>query len=123
MDDLLAYANTPADLPVIQTATDVTLVIQKLISAGILKPATGKFRKASLFQADAVLDLLEFGASAGPQTPPPEHLTENTRVVGSRCGAPTPKGPCGNRVAPGEQCWRHRDRPHRARDARNPAQE
>ncbi len=88
-------------------------VVRQLSDAGILASATGRHRKAPLYQADDILDLLSFGAEAGPHTRAPARLDEveagEPAVLVRRCGVPTSKGQCGNRVpSAGERCWRHR---------------
>jgi Fic family protein len=89
-------------------------VIGQLQEARILSPATGKYRRTPLYQADEILTLLSFGAEAGPRTPAPEQLAlgdgaRTPRALVLRCGEPTTKGPCQNRmVAVGQKCWRHR---------------
>lgn len=87
-------------------------VVKQLSNARILAPATGKYRKSPLYQADDILDLLSFGAEAGPHTRAPARLDEvaadQPAVLVQRCGVPTSTGPCGNRVPrAGERCWRH----------------
>lgn len=37
-------------------------LVKQLTSAGIVRPATGKYRKSALYQADDILDLVERGA-------------------------------------------------------------
>lgn len=88
-------------------------VVKKLRDAGILASATGRFRKSPLYQADDILDLVSFGAEAGPHTRAPARLDEvdadEPAVLVQRCGGSTSKGPCGNRVRrASERCWRHR---------------
>lgn len=95
-------------------------LVHQLQEVGILSPATGKYRRSPLYQADDVLALLSFGAEAGPRTVTPEGLTIDDvggegagagqrPVLVLRCGAPTPKGSCQNRVPAADQnCWRHR---------------
>ena len=85
-------------------------IIKQLIEVNILKPATGKYRKSALFQADEVLTLLAFGSEAGPRNtlPAPPEETAALQIV-HRCGFPLNGGPCQNRVpADGQRCWRHR---------------
>lgn len=91
-------------------------LVKQLQEVRILVPATGKYRRSPLYQADDVLSLLSFGAEAGPRTPAPEHLAGDDGTVDGtgpvlvhRCGAPTAKGSCQNRVpVGGGKCWRHR---------------
>ena len=86
-------------------------VAKQLIEAGIVSPATGKYRRSALYQADDVLALLAFGAEAGPRVPVPAlALPDGAQPeLVHRCGHPTATGPCGNRVpVPGQPCWRHR---------------
>jgi len=96
--------------------SDVTAahLVKQMVTAGILKPATGKHRRSALYQADDILDLLAFGSEADPRAPAPEisdHTDPDSSALLHHCGAPTGKGPCRNRVAvPGSRCWRHRDR-------------
>jgi len=97
---------------------DVTLrraeqLVQQLQEVRILAPATGKYRRSPLYQANDILALLAFGAEAGPRTPAPEQLAtsvaEPQPVLVQRCGEHTPRGPCQNRVPTlGQRCWRHR---------------
>jgi len=90
-------------------------VVKKLVDAQVLKPATGKYRRSSLYQADEILNLLAFGAEAGPRTPAPVPVGPSDDVGAEhelvhRCGVPTSNGPCRNRVpSVGDHCWRHRD--------------
>lgn len=89
------------------SAVTANKIIKQLVHVKILKPATGKYRKASLFQADEVLRLLEFGADQAVLDPSDTSSVANTLI--HRCGAPTASGECGNKVAnPGDRCWRHR---------------
>jgi ribosomal protein S25 len=90
-------------------------LVKKLEAVGIVKPATGKYRKSELFQADDILDLVAFGAEAGPRAPSPVQQQPRGEapyagaVLVHRCGAPAASGSCRNRVpAPGQRCWRHR---------------
>ena len=101
-------------------------LVNQLQEARILTPATGKYRKSPLYQADDILRLLAYGAEAGPRTPLPQWTTAEGGVLAGtesadpgvtseqptlvhRCGAPTSKGPCQNRVpVAGRRCWRHR---------------
>lgn len=97
-------------------------LVNQLQEAHILVPATGKYRKSPLYQADDILRLLAFGSEAGPRTPVPQWTTAGTGdgdgtsdgAVGQatlvhRCGVPTAGDPCQNRVpADGARCWRHR---------------
>ena len=91
-------------------------LVQQLQKVRILAPATGKYRRSPLYQADDILTLLAFGAEAGPRTPAPEGLASGDNsdagpqpLLVHRCGEPTSKGPCQNRVpAVGQKCWRHR---------------
>ncbi len=39
-------------------------LVKQLVGARIVRPATGKYRKSALYQADDILDLLEHGAEA-----------------------------------------------------------
>lgn len=82
-------------------------VINQLESTGVIKSATGKYRRSALYQADDILNLLQFGAEAGPRSSLPVMTPAESVIV--RCGATTTTGPCGNRVpARGQRCWRHR---------------
>ncbi|WP_244931994.1 Fic family protein [Nocardioides sp. W7] len=92
-------------------------LVQQLQEVRILSSATGKYRKSPLYQADDILTLLSFGAEAGPRTPAPERLGFGDAAGGAgpqpvlvhRCGEPTSKGPCQNRVPAADRtCWRHR---------------
>ena len=92
-------------------------LIDQLVTIRILVPATGKYRRSQLYQADDVLALLAFGAEAGPRSGAPaghafhddeRHTTPPSLLI-HRCSQPTPKGPCQNRVpVAGQHCWRHR---------------
>ena len=93
------------------------LLVNQLQDVRILAPATGKYRRSPLYQADDILTLLSFGAEASPRTTTPEYLSCGENVSDAvpplalvrRCGVPTPKGHCQNRVpAVGQKCWRHR---------------
>lgn len=96
-----------ADLGV--SAVSAQNLVKQLESVGIIKPATGKYRRSSLYQADDILNLLQFGAEAGPRSSAPVATAVDPVTV--RCGAPTATGPCGNRVpARDQRCWRHRER-------------
>jgi Fic family protein len=92
-------------------------LVKQLVQVRILVPATGKYRKSQLYQADDILSLLSYGAEAGPRTPAPERLATggdaggdaHQSVLVHRCGQPTRTGPCQNRApAAGQKCWRHR---------------
>lgn len=95
-------------------------LVHQLQEVEILSPATGKYRRSPLYQADDVLALLSFGAEAGPRTVTPQRLTFNgldgddagagqRPVLVLRCLAPTPRGSCQNRVPTADRrCWRHR---------------
>ena len=90
-------------------------LVHQLHEVRILTPATGKYRRSPLYQADDILTLLAFGAEAGPRTPAPDSLDSADSSSGAvqqlvqRCGEPTSKGPCQNRVpGVGQKCWRHR---------------
>jgi Fic family protein len=92
-------------------------LIRQLETAGIVRPATGKYRRSALYQADDILNLLAFGSEAGPRTPPPASHTAGDESAAHelihRCGQPTPTGRCRNRVPrAGQHCWRH---PHSKR--------
>lgn len=100
------------------TSRRTEILIQQLVTARILAPATGKYRRSQLYQADDVLTLLAFGAEAGPRTGAPagqafrddRHSTAPSLLI-HRCSEPTSRGPCQNRVlAAGQHCWRHRPR-------------
>ena len=94
-------------------------LVRQLVRVNILVPATGKYRKSQLYQAEDILTLLSFGSEADARTPAREQIA-GRRVIGSnerqpllvhRCGEPTSKGPCQNRVpVAGQRCWRHRPR-------------
>ncbi|KGN38270.1 Fic protein [Knoellia subterranea KCTC 19937] len=86
-------------------------IVKQLVEAHILKPATGQYRRAALFQADDVLSLLQFGAEAGPTSRAPALAgsADAERTLIHRCGVTTVRGSCGNRVAHADDlCWRHR---------------
>lgn len=89
-------------------------LVKQLQEVRILSPATGKYRKSPLYQADDILTLLSFGAEAGPRALAPEGLTfvggtGPQPVLVHRCDEPTSRGPCQNRVpATDQKCWRHR---------------
>jgi len=92
-------------------------LVGQLQQVGILTPATGKYRRSPLYQANDILTLLSFGTEAGVRTPAPEQLTSaatayrdgSLPVLVHRCGEPTSQGPCRNRVPEaGRKCWRHR---------------
>ncbi len=88
-------------------------IVKKLVEAGIVKPASGKYRRSSLYQADEILNLLAFGAEAGPRAsaPPPADVASTEHELVHRCGYPTVSGSCRNRVPSlGQRCWRHRAR-------------
>jgi Fic family protein len=95
-------------------------VVKKLIEVEIVKPATGKYRRSSLYQADEILNLLAFGAEAGPRATAPLPLDPSDddgpeHELVHRCGFPTTNGPCRNRVpSVGDHCWRHRDQQARS---------
>lgn len=94
------------------SAVSAHKLIKRLETAGILKPASGKYRKSALYQADDILDLLSFGSEAGPRTPAPRAgrggADDPAAALIHRCGQPTDNGPCRNRVpAAGLRCWRH----------------
>ena len=85
-------------------------VAKRLVEASIVQPATGKYRKSTLYQADDILALLAFGAEAGARvpTPVPAGPEQAAPQLVHRCGHPTATGPCQNRVpAAGQRCWRH----------------
>jgi len=89
-------------------------LVQKLVAAGIVVPATGrKLRRSALYQAEDILGLLELGSE--PASEPAAGVAAAGVAAGGptvlhRCGHPTAKGPCQNRVAvAGQPCWRHRD--------------
>jgi Fic family protein len=100
-------------------------LVHQLQNIDVLTPATGKYRRTPLYQAEDLLTLLSFGAEAGPRTRAPllerpdargPATTEDSSdtngtvapVLVHRCGEPTPKGPCRNRVPEaGQTCWRH----------------
>jgi Fic family protein len=83
-------------------------LVRELETIGALTPGTGKYRRSAIYQADDILTLLAFGAEAGPSSPAPQ-LKPTPGALTFRCGAPTARGECGNRVAaPGVRCWRHR---------------
>jgi len=100
------------------------LLIGQLQGVGILSPATGRYKRAPLYQADDLLALLAFGAEAGPRASAPVlrgaagHAQDEPVVGGGvapslvhRCGAPTAKGPCQNKVSrDGLRCWRHTEK-------------
>lgn len=44
------------------SAVSAQKLVKRLDSVGIVRPATGKYRKSALYQADDILDLLEHGA-------------------------------------------------------------
>ena len=98
------------------SATSAHKLLRQLEAAEIVAPATGKYRRSALYQADDILDLLAFGSEAGPRTPPPvgrRELGDNEAApeLIHRCGQPTASGPCRNRVpAIGQRCWRHPQR-------------
>jgi len=46
------------------SAVSAQKIVKQLESVGIVKPATGKYRKSALYQADEILDLVEHGAPA-----------------------------------------------------------
>lgn len=82
-------------------------VISQLEVIGVIKPATGKYRRSALYQADDILNLLQFGAEASARSPLPSITHVEPAIL--RCGAPTSTGVCGNRVPSRDQrCWRHR---------------
>lgn len=90
-------------------------LVKQLVEVRILAPATGKYRRSQLYQADDIFSLLSFGAEAGSRTPAPDlHARsigggEHAGVLIHRCGTATSSGPCRNRVpAAGDRCWRHR---------------
>lgn len=87
-------------------------VVHQLVDARILTPSTGKYRRLPLYQANDILDLLAFGTEAGPHTRTPTALDDDRGghpELVRRCGQPTSKGPCRNRVPDlGQTCWRHR---------------
>ena len=110
--------NPVVSAPFLAEALDVSDVtaahlVKQMVTAGILKPATGKFRRSALYQADDILNLLAFGSEADPRSPAPQigdHTHPDSSALLHRCGVPTDKGPCRNRVAgPGSRCWRHRE--------------
>lgn len=88
-------------------------LVKRLEAARIVKLASGKYRRSALYQADDILDLLSFGSEAGPRTPAPRAdrhpvADDPTPALIHRCGQPTGRGPCRNRVpVPGLRCWRH----------------
>ncbi len=93
-------------------------LVRKLVAANIVAPATGKYRRSALYQADDILTLLAFGSEAGARTPGPGRPLRQDDAgsadgigptVVHRCGHPTTKGPCQNRVpVAAQRCWRHR---------------
>ena len=94
-------------------------VVKKLIEVEIVKPATGKYRRSALYQADEILNLLAFGAEAGPRATAPLPLDTSDdgpeHELVHRCGFPTTNGPCRNRAPQLATRWRrHRDQPTRA---------
>ncbi|MGO4254958.1 Fic family protein [Marmoricola sp. RAF53] len=92
------------------SAVSAQTLVKQLVAAGIVKPATGQYRRSAVYQADDILALLAFGSEAGARSPAP--LLGRAPAVRStlvhRCGAPTTQGKCRNRVPePGLRCWRH----------------
>ena len=87
-------------------------VANKLVQARILTPATGRYRKSELYQADDILNLVAYGSEAGPRGHglPQVGRTDSAKFdLVQRCGYQTAAGPCGNRVpGAGRRCWRHR---------------
>lgn len=83
-------------------------LVGQLVSIGVLSPGSGKYRRSTVYQSNELLTLLEFGAEAGPATPAPQLMDREGQLV-HRCGEPTKRGPCANRVPQaGTKCWRHR---------------
>ena len=84
-------------------------LVGQLVSIGVLNPGSGKYRRSAVYQSNDILTLLEFGAEAGPATPAPVLAAGRQVHLVHRCGEPTAKGSCANRVPePGMKCWRHR---------------
>ncbi|TWG97250.1 Fic family protein [Nocardioides sp. J9] len=84
-------------------------LVKQLVRAGIVRPGTGKYRRAAVYQSDAILDLLDLGAEATPTTTHPALAMQASEPLVQRCGGPTAHGTCQNRVTErGERCWRHR---------------
>ncbi|SFB93607.1 Fic family protein [Nocardioides terrae] len=91
------------------TASLAHRVLKQLEAVEIVKPASGKYRRSQLFQADDILNLVSLGAEGDARTTPPAiQAASSGAELTARCGAPTAHGSCRNRVVKlGDHCWRH----------------